>query len=254
MVVSSEVVCSTYEWRGRTGPLTLVLRPGVFTPTHTTVMMADALEIKPEDVVIDVGCGSGVLGFVAARLGAARIIGCDVSTVAVDIAGENARRLGLSDCSEFHHGHLFEPVADVEADVVIGDVSGVPDAVAELTPWSSGGPTGAELPIEMLETLGERLKIGGRLYLPTGTMQAEERVLEVARSIFGDDNLHWLAEREFPLPTTVARSPAVQRLVDEGTLEMRQQGTRLVWRLTVWRCTRTGHPAPTGIMPAATAP
>ena len=79
MVVSSEVVCSTYEWRGRTGPLTLVLRPGVFTPTHTTVVMADALEIKPEDVVIDVGCGSGVLGFVAARLGAARIIGCDVS-------------------------------------------------------------------------------------------------------------------------------------------------------------------------------
>ncbi|TMK37795.1 MAG: methyltransferase [Actinobacteria bacterium] len=84
-VVSSEAVCSTYEWRGRTGPLTLVLRPGVFTPTHTTVVMADALEIKPEDVVIDVGCGSGVLGFVAARLGAARIIGCDVSAAAVGL-------------------------------------------------------------------------------------------------------------------------------------------------------------------------
>ena len=254
MVVSSEVVCSTYEWRGRTGPLTLVLRPGVFTPTHTTVVMADALEINPEDVVIDVGCGSGVLGFVAARLGAARIIGCDVSAAAVEGAVENARRLGLSDRSEFHQGHLFGPVADVEADVVIGDVSGVPDAVAEVTPWASGGPTGAELPIEMLETLAERLKIGGRLYLPTGTMQAEERVLEVARSLFGDDNLHPLAVREFPLPTTVARSPAVQRLVDEGTLDMRQRGTRLVWRLTVWRCTRTGHPAPTGIMPAGTAP
>jgi len=252
--VSSEVVCSTYEWRGRTGPLTLVLRPGVFTPTHTTVVMADALEIKPEDVVIDVGCGSGVLGFVAARLGAARIIGCDVSAAAVEGAVENARRLGLSDRSEFHQGHLFGPVADVEADVVIGDVSGVPDAVAEVTPWASGGPTGAELPIEMLETLGERLKIGGRLYLPTGTMQAEERLLEAARRIFGDDNLHPLAVREFPLPTTVARSPAVQRLVDEGTLDMRQRGTRLVWRLTVWRCTRTGHPAPTGIMPAGTAP
>jgi precorrin-6B methylase 2 len=240
MAVPSELVCSTYEWRGRTGPLTLFLPPGVFIPTHTTLVMADALEIEPEDVVLDVGCGSGVLGFVAARLGGARIIGCDLSSTAVDSAGGNARRLGLSDCCEYRQGHLLGPVADVEADVVIGDVSGIPDAIAKVTPWASGGPTGAELPIEMLETLGERLKIGGRLYLPTGTMQAEERVLEAARRIFGDDNLHPLVEREFPLPTTVARSPAVQRLVDEGTLDMRQRGTRLVWRLTVWRCTRTG--------------
>jgi precorrin-6B methylase 2 len=239
MVVSSELVCASYEWRGRSGPLTLVLPPGVFTPTHTTLVMADALEINPADVVLDAGCGSGVLGFVAARLGAARVIGCDVSAAAVDNAGENARRLGLSDRCEYHQGHLFEPVADVEADVVIGDVSGIPDAIAEVTPWTSGGPTGAELPSEMLETLGERLKIGGRLYLPTGTMQAEARLLEMARKIFGDDNMHQLAVREFPLPTTVARSPAVQRLVDDGTLEMRPRGTRLMWRLTVWRCTRT---------------
>jgi hypothetical protein len=91
----------------------------------------------------------------------------------------------------------------------------------------------------MLETLGQRLKIGGRLYLPTGTMQAEAPLLEVAHKIFGDDNMHPLAVREYPLPPTVARSPAVQRLVDDGTLDMRPRGTRLMWRLTVWRCTRT---------------
>lgn len=240
--MSSEMLCSTYEWPGRTGPLTLVLRPGVFTPTHTTLMMADALEINPGDVVLDVGSGSGVLGFVAARLGAARVIGCDVSAAAVESAGENARRLGLSHCSEYHLGHLFGPTADVEADVVIGDVSGIPDAIAEVTPWASGGPTGAELPIEMLETLGERLRIGGRLYLPTGTMQAEDRVLEVARRVFGNDNMHPLAVREFPLPATVARSPAVQLLVHQGVLAMRARGSRLVWRLTVWRCRRTAGP------------
>lgn len=239
MVVTSGVVHSTYEWRGRTGPWTLALRPGVFTPTHTSVVVADALEINAGDVVIDVGCGSGVLGFVAARLGAVRVIGCDVSPVAVDVAGENARRLGLSHRTEFHRGHLFEPIGDVRADAVIGDVSGVPDPVADLTQWTSGGPSGAELPEEMVETLGERLKIGGRLYLPTGTIQAEQRVLEAARRVFGAENLDRLAEREFPLPPTVARSPAVQRLLDDGILALRQRGTRLVWRLTVWRCTRT---------------
>ena len=230
--------CPT-EWRGRTGPWPLGLRPDVFTPTHTTVMLADALEIDPGDVVIDMGCGSGVLGIVAARLGAARVIGCDVSPAAVEVSAENACRLGLGRCTEFHQGHLFEPIAGVEADVVIGDVSGVPDAVAEVMPWASGGPTGAELPIEMLETLDTRLKAGGRLYLPTGTMQAEAALLGAARKLFGDDNLHPLAVREFPLAPQLARSPAVQRLVDDGTLDMRRRGTRLMWRLTIWRCTRT---------------
>ena len=231
-------VSETYEWGGRTGPLSLVIGPGVFTPTHTTVIMADTLEIDPGDIVLDVGCGSGVLGLVAARLGAARLVGCDISAEAVATATENARRLGLSDRCEFHLGHLFDPVAGVEADVVIGDVSGVPDAVAEVMPWTSGGPTGAELPGEMVETLGPRLKPGGRLYLPTGTMQAEERLLEVARKVFGDDNMEPLVVREFPLAPALARSPAVQRLVDDGVLAMRRRGTRLVWRLTVWRCTR----------------
>jgi protein-L-isoaspartate O-methyltransferase len=215
-----------------------VLGPGVFIPTHTTAVMADVLEIDPGDVVLDVGCGSGVLGLVAVRLGAGRLVGCDISKAAVDTAAENARRLGLSGVSEFHKGHLFEPVAGTEADVVIGDVSGVPDAVAEVMPWTSGGPTGAELPGEMVETLGERLKPGGRLYLPTGTMQAEERLLEVARKTFGDDNLHPLTVREFPLAPALARSSGVQRLVDDGVLAMRRRGTRLMWRLTVWRCTR----------------
>lgn len=234
------VVCETHQWGGRTGPFDLVLRPDVFTPTHTTVMMADALEISPGDVVIDMGCGSGVLGIVAVRLGADRVIGCDVSAAAVEASGENARRLGLSDRTEFHRGHLFEPVpGGVEADVVIGDVSGVPDAVADIMPWTSGGPTGAELPIAMLETLDARLRPGGRLYLPTGTMQAEAALLAVACKIFGDDNLHPLATREFPLAPPLARSPAVQRLVEDGTLDMRPRGTRLMWRLTIWRCTRT---------------
>jgi precorrin-6B methylase 2 len=233
-------VRSTHEWHGRTGPLTLVLRPDVFTPTHTTVMMADALEINPGDVVLDMGCGSGVLGIVAARLGAGRVIGCDVSAAAVGVSADNAHHLGLKERTEFRQGYLFAPVADVEADVVIGDVSGVPDAVAEVMPWASGGPTGAELPIEMLETLGPHLRAGGRLYLPTGTMQHEAGLLEVARRIFGGDNLHPLAVREFPLPTALARSPAVQRLIEDGTLAMRPRGSRLMWRLTIWRCTAPG--------------
>src|SRR5437899_6096230 len=118
---------TTLEWKGRTGPFTIFLNPGVFSPTHTSRTIAEALDIGPDDVVVDVGCGSGVLSFVAARLGAKRVIGCDLSEEAVRTARRNAKALGLSDRTEFRVGDLLEPIRGTKASVIIGDVSGIPD-------------------------------------------------------------------------------------------------------------------------------
>src|SRR5690606_39171837 len=119
---------------------------------------------------------------VAARLGAGRVYGTDISAASVACATRNAERLGLSGITEFRCGSLFEPVPDVRADVVIADVSGIPDVVAEATGWfpdgHGGGPTGAELPVAMLGGIADHMATGGQAYLPTGSIQNEPRVLK----------------------------------------------------------------------------
>lgn len=229
------------EWKGRAGPFTLALGPGVFSPTHTSRTLADAIEIEPGDTVIDVGCGSGVLAFVAAKLGASRVIGCDLSERAVEAARENAGRLGLDGVCEFRQGDLLEPVRDVHADVLIGDVSGIPDEIAAETGWfddvPAGGPTGAELPAKFLESIGDTLVPGGRLYLPTGTIQDENSILAAARRIFGD-RMEAISQREFPLPDLVGKSQAVARMMKEGILDLHRRGSRVLWQLRIWRCVR----------------
>jgi release factor glutamine methyltransferase len=235
----AEGATTEIEWKGRTGPFTLRLGPGVFSPTHTSRMLADALEIEPGDVVVDVGCGSGVLAFVAARLGAARVVGCDLSERAVEAARANARHLRLDDVCEFRQGDLLEPVRDVRANVLIGDVSGIPDEIAEASGWfdevPAGGPTGAELPSKFLDSIGDVLVPGGRLYLPTGTIQDERSILATARRIFGD-RMEAILEREFPLPDLVGRSQAVARMMKEGLVHLHQRGSRWLWQLRIWRC------------------
>jgi methylase of polypeptide subunit release factors len=229
------------EWRGRTGPFPLRLGPGVFSPTATSKTLAEAIEIGPDDTVIDVGCGSGVLAFVAAKLGAARVYGVDLSHRAVEAAKDNAKRLGLDHICEFRQGDLLEPVRDIRATVLIGDVSGIPDDIAAESGWfdevPAGGPTGSELPTKFLHSIGDTLAPGGRLYLPTGTIQYERPILEAAREVFGD-HMEAVLEREFPLPELVAKSKAVKQLVKDGIVSLRQRGSRWLWQLRIWRCER----------------
>jgi len=229
----------SYTWKGASGPFTVAVASGVFMPSSTTRVLGDALRIRAGDTVVDAGCGCGVLGLVAARLGAGRVVGCDVAPAAVACATDNARRLGLAGVAEFRQGSLLAPLADVRADAVIADVSGVPDPVAEATGWfpdgNGGGPTGAELPVAFLSEVGQLLAPGGRVYLPTGTLQDEPAVLRAARRVFGDD-MRAVATRDFPLPEAVLRAREVARLISEGVVRLTRRGSRWFWRLTIWSC------------------
>lgn len=229
-----------YEWNGRVGPFTIMLTDGVFEPTHTSREVAEGLSINPGETVIDVGCGSGVLSFVAARLGAGKVYGTDVNPEGVEFARWNAYRLGLGDVVDVREGSLFDPLVGVKADVVIGDVSGVPDDIAAVSGWFpggfSGGPTGSEVPVAMLQAAEAHLVPGGRLYLPTGSIQDENAVLAAARKIF-DDRMQQLRERLLPLPTKIGESAVVRALMDSGVVRLIRRGSRLLWRLRVWECT-----------------
>jgi SAM-dependent methyltransferase len=233
----------SYTWEARGGPFTILLAPGVFAPTRTSIEVAEGLTIHPGETVIDVGSGSGVLSFVAARLGAARVFGTEINPVAVEVARRNAAILGLGESVDFREGSLFEPLAGIRANVVIGDVSGIPDDIAAASDWFpggfSGGPTGAEVPVAMLEGSRDHLAPGGRLYLPTGSIQDEVAVLRAARRIFGD-RIRKLRERMLPLPGKITDSAMVRRLMDSGVVQFIRKGSRWLWELRIWECTLPG--------------
>lgn len=77
-----------------TGRLRLVVYPGAALGTGyhpTTQMCLEAMEVhlRPSDVFLDVGTGSGILCQAAWLLGTRRLVGCDTDPEAVQIAREN---------------------------------------------------------------------------------------------------------------------------------------------------------------------
>lgn len=77
--------------------------PAIFSPNAVdagTLAMLSVTDFLPEDKVLDLGCGCGVVGILAAKLlGEERVVLCDISGVAVKAAAENAGRNGVGGVS-----------------------------------------------------------------------------------------------------------------------------------------------------------
>lgn len=79
--------------------------------------------LRPGETVVDIGCGAGVDGILAARAvgPSGRVVGVDVTAEMVEKATANAVAAGVTN-AEFHRGEADRlPVGDGAADVVISN-------------------------------------------------------------------------------------------------------------------------------------
>jgi len=114
----------------------LTLDPGMAfgTGTHeTTELCLIALDelVKPHYRVLDVGCGSGILGIAACLLGATDVSGTDIDPVAVKSAGENAVLNGVENTFKPVLGNLSQ-TANGKYNIVVANI--VANAIIELAP------------------------------------------------------------------------------------------------------------------------
>ena len=76
--------------------------------------------VRPGDVVLDVGAGSGILSLFAARAGAARVYAVEQTSIAV-LAQELARSNGVADVVEVIQGDITEVELPGRVDVIVSE-------------------------------------------------------------------------------------------------------------------------------------
>ncbi|MEN1969352.1 50S ribosomal protein L11 methyltransferase [Lentibacillus sp. N15] len=141
--------------------LIIELDPGMAfgTGTHpTTVLSIQALEqyIHKDDMVIDVGCGSGVLSIAAAKLGAEKVFAYDLDEIAVKSTKINAKLNKLDTKIETKQNNLLDHV-NMQADVIVSNIL-------------------AEIIVRFVPDAWNNLKEGG-IFITSGIIQPKKQIV-----------------------------------------------------------------------------
>ena len=163
--------------RGRS--YTLCTRPGVFSWEHldeATSILADVMEIREGDSVLDLGCGSGALGVVAASFSSGQITMVDADIEAVRSATRTADENGMEN---------YRALASDIASAVLNERF---DVVVTNPPFHVGKATDLDVPIQFITDAHAVLAAGGRMFLVANRTLPYEQAI---KHTFGNvSNLH----------------------------------------------------------------
>lgn len=129
------IIPSWLEYNG-THNTKIFIEPGMAfgTGTHeTTFMCLEALEeyVKKDDVVFDIGCGSGILGVSAIKLGGKHVVAVDIDPKCTQVSEENAILNEVNDKMEIHTANLLD-VVEGKADIIVSNI--IAEIITEMVP------------------------------------------------------------------------------------------------------------------------
>lgn len=163
-----------YDPKGR---IVINLDPGLAfgTGTHeTTRLCLEVLEkiVKEDTTVLDVGCGSGILGIASLLLGGKSAVGVDIDPMAVKTAKENAVLNSVEDKFTAIEGNFTEKVsgkfdivvANIVADAIIFLSKGVKTFMKKDSVYIMSGIIDTRVD-EVIEEVSKNFEITGKLFL-----------------------------------------------------------------------------------------
>jgi 16S rRNA (guanine1207-N2)-methyltransferase len=164
---------SWYEFGAEARGETFRLRslPGIFAYDRIdegTRLLLNTIDIPAGAHVLDIGCGYGIIGLLAARLGAASVEMIDINLLAVAAAAENIPTNGIGGARAF--------VSDGVPDDAIDRY----DVVVTNPPFHTGKATNYDITPALIAGARRALKPGGALFLVANRFLAYERELRAA--------------------------------------------------------------------------
>ena len=147
------------------GPVELEVPHGVHIPPPSSIELACLLDVTPDEDVLDLGCGTGLLSIAAVRLGARQVTATDIDPKAQDVTLSNARHNRVAGKIKVCAGSWYEALEKGKDsfDVIIA----TPPQTPGPAPFGPryGGWDGTKHLFSLIDSMSPFLKPDGRLWL-----------------------------------------------------------------------------------------
>jgi 2-polyprenyl-3-methyl-5-hydroxy-6-metoxy-1,4-benzoquinol methylase len=189
---------------------TLYWRKGVFKPTATTNVLVEGVLKSVTDIndsfdILDLGSGTGIVAIkIAEKFKNSKIFASDLSQESTVVAKLNVQKYNLD--IDMRHGSIFEPWIDKKFSIIIDDISGIAEGIAEASGWFDGVPCnsgidGTNLTINVLREAKKHLSCNGLLFIPIISLSSEEKIMKEVKINY--ENYEVVNSYDWPMPKSL---------------------------------------------------
>jgi release factor glutamine methyltransferase len=169
--------------------LHITLDTHVYNPAEDTFLLLETIQYTPQDKILEIGTGCGIISLVCSYNGAA-VIATDINPYALHLSQKNIKHNQQILKGEIHlvQGNLFTMIQqDVLFDIIIFNPPYLPTTTKQQLPgWINmaydGGKTGTKVIDEFLQHLSQHLKPTGKAYFVGSSLQKTGHFKEILQN------------------------------------------------------------------------
>ena len=221
-----------------------LIKSKVFVPTGTSELLIEASEkiIKKNKKVLDLGCGSGIVGISIAKRSKTKekVFFSDISKQACQNTKLNCKKMKIN--AEIKQGSLLKPWDGYSFDYIVSDVAAIAKDVSVISPWYKGcindsGYDGTKHIINIISNSKKYLKKNGKFIFPIISLSDEKKILNVCKKNY--KKIKEIKTKIFPIPKSMLKNLKVLiKLKKKGVISFQERFGIIVFKTTIYSLTK----------------
>lgn len=180
-----------------------------FVPTATSDFIIDSCinNFNSANNLLDLGCGIGVVGLtLSSFMNIKNLYSSDVSIESIEYCKINSKKHKI--INDVRHGSLFDPWKNNKFDLIVNDISGISEEIANISPWfqfapCDSGSDGLKLTMKIIEQSKNHLTKKGNIIFPVISLSDHVKLLKFAQRKF--KSLKRLSSNNWFLPDEMSK-------------------------------------------------